>query len=134
MLTSIDRAIQHDEEVYPDPFTFRPERFLKDGKLDPQVQDPEIAAFGLGRRICPGRYMVLDSVWITVVSILAMFNIEKAVDEDGKVIEPSGEYSSAAIRFVIQLLGIFNANHKCECLVQPSTTIQVQFSASLQRS
>jgi cytochrome P450 len=81
-------AIQHDEEVNPDPFAFRPESFLKDGKLDPRVQDPEIAAFGLGRRICPGRYMALDSVWITVVSILGMFSIEKAIDEDGKVIEP----------------------------------------------
>lgn len=45
------RAILHDEKVYPDPFTFNPERFLKDGKLDPSVQGLELAAFGTGRRI-----------------------------------------------------------------------------------
>jgi hypothetical protein len=33
------------------PFDFIPERYLgKDGKLDPSVPDPEIAAFGHGRR------------------------------------------------------------------------------------
>lgn len=95
------RAILNDEKVYPDPFTFRLERFLKDGKLDPDVQDPELAAFGYGRRICPGRHMVLDSIWIATISILATFKIEKAVGEDRNIIDPSGEYSSSAIRCVI---------------------------------
>jgi len=41
----------HDEEVYPDPSTFKPERFLtKDGKIDPNVRDPTDIAFGFGRR------------------------------------------------------------------------------------
>lgn len=44
------RSMLHDENVYPDPFEFKPERFLKDGKLDPSVQDPGVA-FGFGRRI-----------------------------------------------------------------------------------
>lgn len=44
------RAILHDEAVYPDPFKFNPERFLKDGQLDPSVPDPA-AAFGFGRRV-----------------------------------------------------------------------------------
>lgn len=45
------RAILHDERLYQDPFEFRPERFLKDGKIDPDVVDPQRAAFGHGRRI-----------------------------------------------------------------------------------
>jgi cytochrome P450 len=40
----------HDPEVYKDPMEFRPERFMKEGKLDPSVLDPEAAAFGFGRR------------------------------------------------------------------------------------
>ena len=40
----------HDERVYPDPYEFKPERFLKNGKLDSSVRDPMEIAFGFGRR------------------------------------------------------------------------------------
>ena len=40
----------HNEEVYPDPFTFNPDRFMKDGKIDESVRDPAHACFGFGRR------------------------------------------------------------------------------------
>lgn len=82
-------AMLHDEVTYPDPFSFKPDRFMKEGQLDLTVEDPAIAAFGFGRRICPGRHLAYASVWITVASILAAFEITKAVDEDGMVIEPN---------------------------------------------
>lgn len=41
----------HDENIYPDPLAFKPERFLNDGKINPSVRDPELVAFGFGRRI-----------------------------------------------------------------------------------
>src|ERR1700733_11056746 len=44
------RAMLHDETVYPEPFEFKPERFMKDGQLDPSVRDPDHAVFGFGRR------------------------------------------------------------------------------------
>jgi cytochrome P450 len=38
----------HDEEVYSDPFSFKPERFLgSDGQLN---DDNRILAYGFGRR------------------------------------------------------------------------------------
>jgi cytochrome P450 len=80
--------------TYPDPFSFRPERFIKDGKIDPDV----IPAFGFGRRICPGRHMAQASAWIAAASMLASFDIAKAVDADGSVIEPSGEYTTAILK------------------------------------
>ncbi|PPQ91909.1 hypothetical protein CVT25_001185, partial [Psilocybe cyanescens] len=41
-------AMTHDEEVYPDPFTFKPERFFDDnGMLN---GDDRILAYGFGRR------------------------------------------------------------------------------------
>jgi len=41
----------HDEKIYPEPFKFRPERFIPgDNKADVQM-DPIVAgAFGYGRR------------------------------------------------------------------------------------
>jgi len=43
-------AIFHDPNIYPDPETFDPDRFLKDGKIDPLVFNPEDRVFGAGRR------------------------------------------------------------------------------------
>ncbi|KAJ7689146.1 cytochrome P450 [Mycena rosella] len=83
--------------MYPDPYAFKPERFLLDGKPNLAVKDPDCAAFGFGRRICPGIHMTRSSIWLTVVSILATFNIDKAVDEAGRTIEPTFEYLSALI-------------------------------------
>lgn len=40
----------HDETIYPDPFSFKPERFLKSGKINKEVRDPIHMAFGFGRR------------------------------------------------------------------------------------
>ncbi|KAF7373048.1 Cytochrome P450 [Mycena sanguinolenta] len=57
------------------------------------IRDPETVAFGFGRRICPGRHMATASLWIVVASILSTFNIDKAIGEDGREIEPTSEYS-----------------------------------------
>ena len=44
------RAVSRDPREYPDPERFWPDRFLKDGKLNPAVRDPNTYAFGFGRR------------------------------------------------------------------------------------
>ena len=43
------RAICYDKTVYPAPHTYDPERFLKNGKLNRLVKDPEGRVFGTGR-------------------------------------------------------------------------------------
>ncbi|KZP18888.1 cytochrome P450 [Athelia psychrophila] len=90
-------AVLNDERTYSDPFTFNPGRFIADGRLDSSVRDTE-AAFGYGRRICPGRHMAQGSIWLNIGCILTCFNIEKPVDEHGNVFEPSVEYISGIIR------------------------------------
>ncbi|TFK25346.1 cytochrome P450 [Coprinopsis marcescibilis] len=91
-------AMLHDEKIYPDPFTFNPERFFKDGKLDLETQrDPAHACWGFGRRICPGRFMGYSSVWLAVASIISTFDIEKPRDENGNEVEPQEEYNTAGL-------------------------------------
>ncbi|KAF8960408.1 cytochrome P450 [Flammula alnicola] len=93
----MNRAILHDEKTYPDPFTFNPDRFMKDGKFDHSIRDPGLACWGFGRRICAGRYMAFSAIWIAIASMISVFDIKKAVDENGNVIEPSHEYTSALL-------------------------------------
>ncbi|TFK25339.1 cytochrome P450 [Coprinopsis marcescibilis] len=94
-------AMLHDEKVYPEPFRFNPDRFMKDGKLDFKTQrDPNHACFGFGRRICPARYMAFSAVWLAIASILYVFELEKVKDEDGNDIEPLEEYFSKLVILV----------------------------------
>lgn len=92
------RAILHDERTFPEPDAFIPERFLNaDGSLRTALRDAELAAFGFGRRICPGRHLACASMFIAIASVLSAFTVSKAVDEEGNVIEPSGEYLSGLV-------------------------------------
>ena len=111
----------HDPAVYANPAEFNPERFLGD---NPEP-DPREIVFGYGRRICEYRYFVaplpngrndqtdLPSrrcfvgpglhiaqvyLWITSAMSLAVFNIEKYVDESGNVVEPETRYTNGGIR------------------------------------
>ncbi|KAL7932805.1 cytochrome P450 [Trichoderma chlorosporum] len=78
----------HDPQTYPDPLCFSPERYFEP-RNEP---DPISEVFGWGRRICPGRYIADDNLFIMVSQLLAVFNISKATDEQGRQIEPKVEY------------------------------------------
>jgi len=90
-------AMLYDEDEYPDPSAFKPERFLKDGQLNPAVRDPALMAFGFGRRMCPGSHVATSALWLTVATTLATFDISRAMDDNGAPIEPSVQYRSALI-------------------------------------
>ncbi|KAE9385840.1 cytochrome P450 [Gymnopus androsaceus JB14] len=93
-------SILHNEEDYPKPELFNPSRFLDaEWKLNPNVKDPATAAFGFGRRACPGKHIAIASLWITVASILACYTIEPELDENGKPIKPKGEWYSGPTLF-----------------------------------
>lgn len=81
-------SMAHDPSVYKDPFTFSPSRFL-----GPQPErDPQTFIFGFGRRVCPGRILAHSSIFLTIARALAILDIRKLLDGDGKVIEPKEPY------------------------------------------
>ncbi|KAG9218373.1 hypothetical protein CCMSSC00406_0007256 [Pleurotus cornucopiae] len=87
-------AILRDEAMFPEPDTFNPSRFLKDGEINTQLRDRVMTTFGFGRRICPGRYYALDGLWISMVSILSVFTIGKATNGCGHPIDIDLEYTA----------------------------------------
>lgn len=76
-------AYSRDSRFYSDPEEFRPERFLKDGRLNPDVLDPELIVFGYGRRICPGLHFAKTMLFTTISNVLHTFWVSPPVDEQG---------------------------------------------------
>ncbi|KAF4446721.1 hypothetical protein F53441_9654 [Fusarium austroafricanum] len=75
-------SLNHDPEVYHNPMDFKPERFF-----EPYNEPAPDIVFGFGRRACPGRWIAEQTMFLSIAQTLAVFNIEKALDHDGKDIE-----------------------------------------------
>ncbi|GJE99705.1 cytochrome P450 [Phanerochaete sordida] len=90
-------AILHDPSIYADPDAFRPARFLRRVGYEPE-RDPDVA-YGFGRRICAGRYLAHEVLWITVASVLAAFDVGRVEDEKGEEVIPTGEYECGFLQF-----------------------------------
>ncbi|EJD46771.1 cytochrome P450 [Auricularia subglabra TFB-10046 SS5] len=115
-------AILHDERAYPDPHEFNPDRYLHDGRIDPRVQDPRIAVFGFGRRICPGRHFADASVFISIAMLLKCFTFRPYV-ENGVEILPSGK----------MVTGIVSATERFRCTINPrSASVKALLDAALE--
>ncbi|KAF9652712.1 cytochrome P450 [Thelephora ganbajun] len=96
--------ILRDETMFKDAHLFKPERYLE--PVDEETakrRDPKNYSFGFGRRICPGRYLVQSSAWILMASLLATMDISKAVDANGKQIEPEVKYENSIFRMPSKL-------------------------------
>ena len=86
-------SMAHDESKYPNPDKFIPEQFLADdGSLLPNIM--EHLTFGFGRRICPGRHFADTSIWSSISTMLAIFDISKPKDVDGMEIPVEPKFAS----------------------------------------
>ncbi|UQC74937.1 cytochrome P450 [Colletotrichum lupini] len=78
-------AITRDKEVYgADCDDFRPERWIENGDL-PKT------AFGYGRRLCPGRHVGREGLWILFARLIWAFRLEQTTDPvtlKKKVVDP----------------------------------------------
>ncbi|KIJ23920.1 hypothetical protein M422DRAFT_125498, partial [Sphaerobolus stellatus SS14] len=69
--------------LYPDPYVFRPERFIADGSGKTQLDSTLLRSFNYGRRICPGKNLGNGTVWLAIASLLSVFEITNALDDSG---------------------------------------------------
>jgi len=86
-------AMIRDKDIYgQDAEAFRPERFIES-----KLRDPGLIVFGFGRRICPGRYLAEDSLFIAMTSIMHLFKVGKAVDGNGVEITPQERWVTGLV-------------------------------------
>lgn len=68
-------AIGRDPESWENADEFVPERFLNNN-IDIKGTDFSVIPFGSGRRICPGMFMGLANMELTIANLLYSFNWE----------------------------------------------------------
>ncbi len=73
-------ACNMDPEVWTDPFTFRPERWL-------EQPDAPIFTYGLGYRMCAGSLLANREMYTIYLRLLSAFELKDVQAEDGGVME-----------------------------------------------
>ncbi|KFH47724.1 O-methylsterigmatocystin oxidoreductase-like protein [Hapsidospora chrysogenum ATCC 11550] len=94
------QAMGRDPRVYRDPERFYPERYesVEDGGLNEPLPSGH---FGFGRRICVGRFLADNSVWLMVATMLATLSFQKATDSGGNMIEPTVAFTNGGTWFEV---------------------------------
>lgn len=122
-------ALCRDEGMFPDPDNFNPDRYLRGPKGERHPAEAYVAAaFGYGRRYvffqcarmitsgllqltvllilsaCPGRSLALDTIWLTIAQVLAIFDVLKDVDERGAELTPNVKFTHGLVSCVLGLI------------------------------
>ncbi|KAI8549773.1 hypothetical protein RHMOL_Rhmol06G0051400 [Rhododendron molle] len=83
--------IHHNPQVWPNPWVFRPERFLMTHKdVDLRGNHFELLPFGSGRRGCPGISLGLQIVQFALASLVHAFEIATSDNEPVDMTESFG--------------------------------------------
>ncbi|XP_038719973.1 cytochrome P450 81Q32-like [Tripterygium wilfordii] len=69
-------AIQRDPQLWDDPTSFKPERFLKG-----ENENSKIIAFGIGRRACPGSGLSRRITGLCIASLIQCFEWKRVDDK-----------------------------------------------------
>jgi len=103
-------SLHHNEERYPDPYKFNPERFLGDNfsstessKLS-DAMERDHWAFGAGRRICPGMPVAEKELFLAISRLLWAFKIQSVPGETICLDEYDGNSGRTPLPFKVNLV------------------------------
>lgn len=75
--------LQRDLNAWPDPFEFKPERFLTMSSVDVRGHHFQLVPFGSGRRACPGISFSLQVIQLTLARLIQAFEFQVPSDAPG---------------------------------------------------
>jgi hypothetical protein len=79
-------ALHHNEAYFPEPFVFRPERWLENRDTSSfELMNQAFAPFLIGPRSCAGRAMAYSEISLSLARTFWHFNFERAAGELGQV-------------------------------------------------
>ncbi|KAJ2919890.1 hypothetical protein MD484_g619, partial [Candolleomyces efflorescens] len=84
-------SMTQNEEMFPEPNTFRPERYIENPSL------PHSFVFGFGRRICPGMHFAHNSLFILISRLLWAFDV-LPITPDTKLPDPDEIENGIVVR------------------------------------
>uniref|UniRef100_A0A8C6P210 Cytochrome P450, family 27, subfamily A, polypeptide 1.1 n=1 Tax=Nothobranchius furzeri TaxID=105023 RepID=A0A8C6P210_NOTFU len=67
-------AMSYDQDVFPEPFTFKPERWLRDGRQKPNPFGS--IPFGFGVRGCVGRRIAELEMYLVLFQLIRQFEVK----------------------------------------------------------
>lgn len=76
-------VVHHDEEAFPEPWSFRPERWIAAGDVsreDVTRARDAMCPFSLGKRACIGKKLAYTEIRIAVASLLWSYDLKEAKD------------------------------------------------------
>jgi len=103
-------TLHHNEERYPDSFTFNPDRYLGDNLSSAEstkladVMRRDHWTFGAGRRICPGMVVAERELFLAIARLLWSFNIEEVPGEPICLDEYEGLSGRTPLPYRVNLL------------------------------
>ncbi|THV01080.1 cytochrome P450 [Dendrothele bispora CBS 962.96] len=115
-------GIYHDPDVYEDPETFNPGRYLQNEfgtKPGVDVSDfRNNIVFGNGRRMCPGMHLANTSLALNVMNLLWAFEFSPAIDPRTGEHIPVGLFNYEK--------GSFYAPAPFSCTIKPRSSARTQ--------
>ncbi|KAF4289280.1 hypothetical protein KXX33_003362 [Aspergillus fumigatus] len=85
-------ALHWDPERFPDPFSFKPERYLNHPHRSAvyaaggDIMARDHFTFGAGRRICPGIHLAENGLFLAVSNLIWAYEFKLPLDEKGNEI------------------------------------------------
>uniref|UniRef100_A0A0B6ZR23 Uncharacterized protein n=1 Tax=Arion vulgaris TaxID=1028688 RepID=A0A0B6ZR23_9EUPU len=77
-------SLHHDSQDWPEPWTFKPERFLDDSGYLLPVNHPvrrKLMTFGAGRRVCLGEALAKNRLFLFATALVQHFKFVPGIDD-----------------------------------------------------